>query len=70
MSTAVDLTPLLTEQEAAAYLGLKRVALLREWRSLDKQDDGDRGPKPQKVGRLVRYRLSEIDAWLERQNQK
>ncbi|PPF39939.1 AlpA family transcriptional regulator [Pseudoclavibacter sp. AY1H1] len=57
----------LTTDEAAALLNL-RPGLLREWHYLDKQDGGSRGPKPRKFGRLVRYPVSAIDAWLAAQD--
>lgn len=48
----------LAETEAAAYLGVKPTTL-QIWRSTN------RYPLPYiKVGRLVRYRLSDLDAFL------
>lgn len=48
----------LPENEAAAYLGVKPTTL-QIWRSTN------RYPLPYiKVGRLVRYRLSDLDAFL------
>jgi excisionase family DNA binding protein len=53
---------LLTTDEVAAKL---RVAprTLRQWR-----DDG-RGPRPQRIGRMIRYRSSDVQKWLDDQLQ-
>ena len=51
---------LLTVQELAEYLGVP-VATLYQWRYRSE------GPKGFRVGRHVRYRWSEIEAWVERQ---
>ncbi|GJL95392.1 MAG: hypothetical protein DHS20C05_17970 [Hyphococcus sp.] len=47
----------LTNSEAAEYLGLK-IATLNKWRVY-----GD-GPPYLKVGRLIQYRKSDLDAYL------
>lgn len=47
----------LSNREAAAYLGLK-AATLNKWRC-----HGD-GPPFIKVGRLIRYRRADLDAYL------
>lgn len=49
---------LLDEKQAASYLHLS-VALLRKWRTY-----GD-GPAFVKIGRLVRYRQLDLDAYVE-----
>lgn len=47
------MTPtLLRERDAAAYLGLSRMSLRRH------------GPKPIKIGRLARWPVAALDAWL------
>lgn len=51
---------LLTVQELAEYLGVP-VATLYQWRYRRE------GPKGFRVGRHLRYRWSEIEAWVERQ---
>jgi excisionase family DNA binding protein len=52
-------TELLSEAEAAVYLGLKP-GTLSVWRSTKRYD------LPfVKVGRLVRYRRSDLDRWLQ-----
>lgn len=51
---------LLTVQELAEYLGVP-VATLYQWRYRRE------GPKGFRVGRHVRYRWSEIEAWVEQQ---
>lgn len=47
------MTPLLLrERDAAEYLGLSRMSLRRH------------GPKPIKIGRLARWPVADLDAWL------
>jgi predicted DNA-binding transcriptional regulator AlpA len=48
----------LNEREAAVVVGCS-VALLRKWRLFRE------GPSYVKIGRLVRYRQSDLDAFLE-----
>ena len=48
---------LLNEKEVADYLG-KKISALQKWRW------AGRGPVFVKVGRLVRYRMSDIESWL------
>ncbi|PPG38026.1 helix-turn-helix domain-containing protein [Pseudoclavibacter sp. RFBA6] len=55
---------LLTEKETAELLQLRQ-QLLREWRDLDKKDAGRRGPPFKKLGRAVRYRATEVSAWID-----
>lgn len=52
--------PLLTLSRAAEYLSIPAPTLLT-WRS---RYPG-RGPRAVKVGGLLRYRLSDLDAWVE-----
>lgn len=52
---------IMTLQEAAAYLKVP-VATLYAWRT---QGTGPRGAR---VGRYVRYRRSDVDAWLDAQS--
>ena len=49
---------LLNERVAAQLIGCS-VALMRKWRRLGQ------GPNYVKIGRLVRYRQADIDAFLE-----
>ncbi|WP_371031237.1 helix-turn-helix transcriptional regulator [Pseudoclavibacter sp. JSM 162008] len=63
-STAAE--ALVTTEAVAAQLGVEE-ATLRNWKYLDGKDDGHRGPKATKVGRLVRYKPSDIAAWLDAQ---
>jgi excisionase family DNA binding protein len=51
--------PLLTPAEAAAYIGVTE-STLSVWRCVQRYDI-----QFIKVGRLVRYRLSALDSWLE-----
>ena len=53
---------LITVQELSDYLGVP-VATLYQWRYRREGPDGFR------VGRHIRYRWSEVDAWIERQIQ-
>lgn len=46
------------EEQAAEYLGMK-VTTLRQWRFLS------RGPVYLKIGRSVRYRREDLDAFLQ-----
>lgn len=57
---AVDVTPAPTvhEPDAARYIGLSR-AFLRQGRA------HGRGPAYIKCGRAIRYRIADLDAWLE-----
>ncbi len=50
--------PLASVEEVAAYLGVP-VATLYRWRSRSE------GPPGFRVGRFVRYRWADVDAWLE-----
>jgi excisionase family DNA binding protein len=51
-------SPLLTEAQAAAYLGVKPTSLL-VWRST-----GAHRIPFVRVGRLIRYRQADLDAWI------
>jgi excisionase family DNA binding protein len=51
--------PKLSNTDAAAYLGISPKTL-NDWRS------AGRGPDYLKIGTLVRYRQSDLDAYLER----
>jgi excisionase family DNA binding protein len=51
---------LLSVEDVADYLGVP-VATVRRWRYV-----GD-GPRSLKVGRHVRYRREDVDAWLDAQ---
>lgn len=52
--------PLLTVDEVATYLGVP-VGTLYRWRT------HNGGPRGIRVGRYVRYRRADVDAWLDRQ---
>lgn len=56
----VDCREVMDEFALADFLGLT-VATLRKWRWLRS------GPKFVKVGRLIRYRKTDIDEWLDQQ---
>ncbi len=53
---------LLTTSQVAAYLQVP-VATLHQWRYRGE------GPKAAKVGRHLRWRKADVDAWLEQQSQ-
>lgn len=57
---AVRRPPLASMEEVAGYLS-KPVQTLRAWRHRGI------GPRSFKVGTTVRYRWSDVDAWLEQQ---
>lgn len=59
---AIARRPLGTPEEVADYLGVP-VATLYAWRY---QRNG-KGPKSSKVGRHVRYRWADVEAWLDAQ---
>ena len=58
---SLDEHPMLTEKAAAVYLGLKNHNTLAVWRTTKRYDLAY-----VKVGRLVRYRKEDLDAFLER----
>jgi excisionase family DNA binding protein len=55
-----DAGRLMTPDEVAGYLGVPRQTLL-SWRCVGK------GPRGIRVGRHLRYRRSDLDAWVELQ---
>jgi len=54
--------PLLTEVAVSRQLRIP-LTVLRKWRA------GNQGPLFVKVGSVVRYRQSDVEAWLERELQ-
>ena len=60
MTAVADRLPLGTTEEVAEYLQVPAKTLI-QWRYLRK------GPKFHKIGRHVRYRWTDVDAWLETQ---
>jgi excisionase family DNA binding protein len=52
--------PLASTPEVAAYLGVPEQTMY-QWRSQSK------GPRGIKVGKYVRYRWSDVEAWLDKQ---
>ena len=61
MATVVVREGWATPQEAADYLGFS-VLTLKNWRSQGK------GPRFSKPGRAVRYRWTDLEAWMTSQN--
>jgi excisionase family DNA binding protein len=55
---AINKDPLLSTQEAAQYLN-------RDPRTLVNDRCNDNGPKFARLGRLVRYRQSDLDAYID-----
>jgi predicted DNA-binding transcriptional regulator AlpA len=55
---------LLTDDEAAAYLGVS-ASFLRKTRMTGARQDKAPPPPFVRIGRLVRYRPKDLDAWLE-----
>ena len=53
------MTTLMTEQQAAGYLGGVSVRTLQRWRMTGE------GPAFTKIGKCVRYRTSDLDRFLE-----
>ena len=51
-------SPTLSEKDASVYIGLTP-AYLKKARYL-----GDRGPAYLQLGRTIRYRVADLDAWL------
>lgn len=63
MSDIVDITqtdPLLRQEVVAEYIDVS-LATLEKWRKTG------RGPAHVRVGRLIRYRQSDIERWLREQ---
>ncbi|WP_328915216.1 MULTISPECIES: helix-turn-helix transcriptional regulator [unclassified Streptomyces] len=58
--TSNERRPLATPAELSAYLGVP-VATLYQWRHRGL------GPKAHKVGRHLRYRWVEVEAWVDQQ---
>lgn len=61
MARAALADPLLETEEVAAYLRVP-VATLYAWRSRGE------GPRAHRVGKYLRFRQSDVDAWLERRS--
>jgi excisionase family DNA binding protein len=51
---------LMTQDEVADYLGVKS-------RNVQRMRDAGVGPKVTYIGRLVRYHIEDVDAWIEQQ---
>jgi excisionase family DNA binding protein len=58
MAVALDREPLMTVPDVAEYLNVPVSAVWRFRRE-------GRGPKATKVGRAIRFRPADVDAWLE-----
>lgn len=54
---------LLSPEQAAARLGLS-LHTLKEWRK-SKPRSSETGPRFYRVGRQIRYRRDDLEAWLE-----
>ncbi len=60
MTSKEDRQPLGEPEQVSAYLGIPEPTL-RMWRSRGK------GPRYLRVGRHVRYRWTDVEAWLDEQ---
>lgn len=54
---------LLTDPEAAAYLGMS-ISFLRQGRMEGRRANRSPGPPFIKIGKAIRYDLQDLDAWL------
>ena len=54
----------LTEQQAALYLSMSR-SFLRQGRMNGDRENRTPTPPYYKIGRSVRYKISDLDTWLE-----
>ncbi len=54
---------LLTDPEAAAYLGMS-ISFLRQGRMEGRRANRSPGPPFIKLGKAIRYDLQDLDAWL------
>ena len=61
--------PMLTDVEAARYIGMS-VAFLRLSRCEGTYGNRTPGPPYYKIGRSVRYKLEDLDAWLQKHRVK
>jgi excisionase family DNA binding protein len=59
MQHQLSITDVMTEPETAEHIGIS-LSGLRKWRS-----DG-RGPPYVRLGRLIRYRRTVVEEWLEK----
>ena len=57
-------TRALTEQQAAHYLSMSR-SFLRQGRMNGDRENRTPTPTYYKIGRSVRYKISDLDTWLE-----
>jgi len=57
-------TKAVTEQQAAEFIGMSR-SFLRQGRMNGNREGRTPAPPWLKIGRSVRYRLSDLDHWLE-----
>ena len=59
MTTNAEQQRLLTPEELCEFLGGIPVGTIYKWRH------GGTGPRSIKVGRHIRFRMSDVEAWLE-----
>ena len=59
-----ELSNALTEQQAAHYLSMSR-SFLRQGRMNGDRENRTPTPPYYKIGRSVRYKISDLDTWLE-----
>jgi predicted DNA-binding transcriptional regulator AlpA len=63
-STAVPASPIVNEAITAEYIGMS-ISFLRQSRMDGRRKGRTTGPSYIKIGRAVRYLISDLDAWLE-----
>ena len=64
MMTNLISTNALTEQQAALYLSMSR-SFLRQGRMHGDRENRTPTPPYYKIGRSIRYKISDLDNWLE-----
>jgi len=61
---SIQISNVLTEQQAAKYLSMSR-SFLRQGRMNGDRENRTPTPPYYKIGRSVRYKISDLDTWLE-----
>jgi predicted DNA-binding transcriptional regulator AlpA len=61
--TPTDKVTMLTEKEAAQYIGMSR-SFLNQDRMNGYRETRTQGPRYIKLGRSVRYHIEDLDSWL------
>ena len=64
-NTNIAKTNVLTEKEAAIYIGMSR-SFLSQDRMNGYRENRTQGPRFMKLGRSVRYHIEDLDEWLNK----